>query len=72
MMRPKKSSKVNSATQRAWEPPTVTKLAIGTQTKSGRDDGQKRRAQPKPPAAPTTKLGFAFEWAFPLSVRTEK
>ena len=70
-MRPKKSGKAGPATQRAWEPPTVTKLAIGTQTRSARDAGQETHSQPEPPAEPATKLGFALEWAFPLSARTE-
>jgi hypothetical protein len=28
-------------------------------------------AQPQPPAAPGSKLGFAFEMAFPLSARLD-
>jgi hypothetical protein len=31
--------------------------------------GAAQSAQPQPPAAPTSKLGFAFEMAFPLSAR---
>jgi hypothetical protein len=70
-----------STTRRPWKAPTVTKLAIGTETKSNRENerilgsesavsSQPRSAHPQPPAAPATKLGFAFEWAFPLSTRT--
>jgi hypothetical protein len=56
---------------RAWEPPALVELKIGSETKSNRDRG--RAPQPAgPPAAPVTKLGFSFELAFPLSSRIEK
>jgi hypothetical protein len=29
------------------------------------------QSQPQPPAAPASKLGFAFEMAFPLSARLD-
>lgn len=81
-MRPIKSSKTILGPRRSWQPPVVTKLAIGTETKLARENGrsarsetsgsgQPRFAHPRPPAAPTTKLGFSFEMAFPLSARTE-
>jgi hypothetical protein len=67
---------------RAWVPPTITKLAIGTETKwpvavdqriesglSGSDTI--KSAEPRPPAAPASKFGFSLEWSFPLSARTE-
>jgi len=68
--------------RRTWEPPAITKLGIGTETKSSGEDGrragletlnsdQSRSAQPQPPTVPATKLGFSFEWSFPLSARTE-
>lgn len=80
-MRPR-SSKTIHGPRRAWQPPVVTKLAIDTETKFARANGrrvgsetsgtgQPRFAQPQPPAAPSTKLGFSFEMAFPLSARTE-
>jgi hypothetical protein len=68
MMRPTKSSGTGLATRRIWQAPAVTKLAIGTQTKSA---GRTEIAPPQPPAAPGMKLGFAFEWSIPLSARTE-
>lgn len=82
-MRPTKSSKTNRKPLRRWEPPAVAKLAVGTQTKVARDQGQSegsknsgsvrsRLAHPQRPAAPSTKLGFSFEMSFPLSARTEK
>ena len=62
-------------TRRAWEAPAITELPIGTETRSA---GAKRlslnageRTDPPPPAAPSSKLGFAFEMSFPLSARTE-
>ena len=74
-MRPIGSSRTTPATRRAWEPPAVTKLAIGAETKSAREkisgSAQTSVAQPQPPAAPATKLGFWFEWGFPLSARNE-
>lgn len=81
-MRPVKARTTILATPRAWEPPALTKLAIGTETRLAVEDGrsagsrtsssdQPRSGHPRPPAAPATKLGFAFEWAFPLSTRTE-
>jgi hypothetical protein len=81
-MRSVKSPTTVAGERRPWEPPTVTKLPIGTATKSprrsrksaapARDSSLERSAAaPLPPAAPSTKLGFSFEMAFPLSARTE-
>jgi hypothetical protein len=70
MMRAMKSSKTALATRRAWEPPMVKKLAIGTETKSAREKGRNAGSDPQPPAAPSTKLGFSFEMSLPLSART--
>jgi len=81
-MRPIKSSGTILETRRAWTPPAVTQLAIGTETKLAREHGQNleletsgsgqpRFSQPRPPAAPAMKFGFSFEMAFPLSARLE-
>jgi hypothetical protein len=79
-MRPSGSSKTASDTRRAWEPPALSRLAIGTETKSSRSNavgaesqtlGSDQPAHPQTPASPVTKLGFSFEWAFPLSARFE-
>jgi hypothetical protein len=57
--------------RRAWEAPAITELPIGTATKAA-VTGQLPVQPPEPaPTAPATKLGFAFEMSFPLSVRTE-
>src|SRR5215470_10619396 len=57
--------------RRAWQAPAFTELKIGTETKSNRESSPPSD-DPPPSAAPTTKLGFSIEWAFPLSSRTEK
>jgi hypothetical protein len=69
-MRGIKSSKTALGTRRAWEPPTVTKLAIGTETKSARAKGRSAGSEPRGAAAAATKLGFSFEMSLPLSART--
>jgi hypothetical protein len=80
-MRPMGSSGISPGARCAWQAPTVTKLAIGTETRSALENGQRagsefsgsgqtRPAPPDPPAvAPAVKLGFSVEWAFPLSSR---
>jgi hypothetical protein len=66
---------------RRWTPPTIAKLAIGKETKSavtsqrletgtGGADA-KVVVEPRAPAAPASKFGFSFEWAFPLSARND-
>jgi hypothetical protein len=76
-MRPTKSSGPLSGERRAWEPPTVTKLAIGTETKSPLEPGLARSTEatatpePQPRRASGMKFGFSFEWSFPLSARTD-
>jgi hypothetical protein len=60
-----------SVPRRAWEPPALAELKIGTETKSNRGRAS-RSAEPPQPAAAATKLGFSLEWAFPLSRRFEK
>jgi hypothetical protein len=71
-----------SVQKRSWVPPKVTKLAIGTHTKStvaadhalesgGASSGGNSVAEPQPPSQPASKFGFSFEWSFPLSVRTD-
>jgi hypothetical protein len=69
-MQPVGSGKKSGA-KRAWQAPAVTKLPIGTQTRSSppaaADAGQP--VHPEPPGTPSTKLGLSFELAFPLSAR---
>jgi hypothetical protein len=57
--------------KRTWQPPALTKLAIGTETKSGQTAARGARPEPSPPAAPDSKFGFSFEMALPLATRTD-
>jgi hypothetical protein len=68
--------------RRAWIPPTITRLALGTETKSPLAVDQRiesgpggsdtiKSIEPRPPATPASKFGFALEWSFPLSARTD-
>jgi hypothetical protein len=70
-MQPTKSDGL--AKRRAWRPPALTVLAIGRETKSpprnAAQSSSSSPAEPQPPAAPASKLGFSLEWAFPLSSR---
>ena len=71
-MRSQLSNKSPQQVRRAWEAPAITELPIGIQTKAAEaKEFSGQPANPPPPAAPATKLGFAFEMSFPLSVRTE-
>ena len=72
-MAPIKAGNATDGPRRAWEPPAVTQLAIGTETKSAQqNEGTPALAEPLPPTPPATKLGFSFEMAMPLAARTEK
>lgn len=73
-MRPTKSGESGQerglAPRAGWQPPTVTKLAIGSETKTAGARTGGAAAKPQPPAAPASKLGFSFEMSLPLSART--
>ena len=80
--RPMKSDKSLHGKGRAWVPPTVAKLAIGSETKSpvainqGVEPGRSGAdtaptAEPPPAATPASKFGFSLEWSFPLSARVD-
>jgi hypothetical protein len=75
-MQPTKSDGTHIAKRRQWQPPALTVLAIGRETKSSNRDATQSsgssQTEPQPPAAPATKLGFSMEWAFPLSARWER
>jgi hypothetical protein len=70
-MRPNGSRAAGPAARRAWKAPTLTVVAIRAEAKSAKSPGASQSAQPQPPAAPASKLGFAFEMAFPLSARLD-
>lgn len=58
--------------RRAWEAPALSEVAIARATKAAALDKRPAEGEnPPPPASPGTKLGFAFEMSFPLSVRTD-
>lgn len=67
-MRPNGSRDAGPTPRRAWKSPTLTVVAVRAEAKS---PGVAQSAQPQPPAAPASKLGFAFEMAFPLSARLD-
>jgi hypothetical protein len=75
-MQPTKSGSTGIAKRRAWRPPALAVLAIDRETKSAHRNAAQpsgsSQAEPQPPAAPATKLGFSLEWAFPLSSRMER
>lgn len=53
-----------------WEPPTIRKVAIGAETRSAQaEDNNAALTEPQPPSSPSTKLGFSFEMAIPMSAR---
>jgi len=66
-----RAGRTNETQLRVWEPPIVTKIAIGAETKSARPNSD-NFPEPPPPSSPGTKLGFSFEMAFPMAARTEK
>lgn len=71
-MGPIKDGKNAVGPRRAWEPPVVTQLGIGSETRSApQSDENFGLPEPPPPTSPATKLGFSFEMALPLSARTE-
>jgi len=68
-----KTGRTNVKGSSTWEPPVVTKVAIGAETKSvTQSKNDNGLAEPQPPSSPTTKLGFSFEMAFPMSSRSEQ
>jgi hypothetical protein len=71
-MGPIKDDKNAVGPRRAWEPPAMTQLEIGAETKSAQQaDENPSLHEPPAPTSPTTKLGFSFEMALPLSARSE-
>ena len=56
-----------------WEPPTVRKVAIGAETKSvtQAEHNDAALTEPQPPSSPSTKFGFSFEMAIPMSARID-
>jgi hypothetical protein len=68
-----RTGQTNDKRSNTWEPPVVTKVAIGAETKSTPEiESNAGLTEPQPPSPPATKLGFAFEMAFPMSSRSEQ
>jgi hypothetical protein len=70
-MAPTRTGQSKDRQRGSWEPPAVTKVAISAETKSPVSN-EPGLAEPQPPVAPATKLGFSFEMAFPLAARSKK
>jgi hypothetical protein len=70
-MAPIKVGRGTVAARRAWEPPAMTQLAIGAETKSARQESP-GFDEPPPPTPPAAKFGFSFELSMPLAARAEK
>jgi hypothetical protein len=76
-----KSDRSLEGKRQPWIPPTVAKLAIGTETKSpvsdekiapgSNESATAKNAEPQPPATPAMKFGFSLEWSLPLSTRND-
>ena len=65
--------RTNNGQRTPWEPPTIRKVAIGAETKSAVQAEKNNAAltAPQPPSSPSTKFGFSFEMAIPMSSRID-
>ena len=65
--------RTNTEQRTPWEPPTIRKVAIGAETKSAAQGENTNTAltEPQPPSSPSTKFGFSFEMAIPMSSRID-
>ena len=65
--------RTNNEQRTPWEPPTIRKVAIGAETKSAAQGESNNAAltEPQPPSSPSTKFGFSFEMAIPMSSRID-
>jgi hypothetical protein len=71
-MGPSRDGKNAVGPRRAWVAPVVTRLEIGAETKSAHQAAESPDLPEPPPAtSPSTKLGFSFEMALPLSARSD-
>jgi hypothetical protein len=73
-MRPNKADPSTSEAHPVWEAPAFTKLPIVSHTGSGANvaNDPPRVVEPAAPGQPLSKLGFSFEWSFPMSSRSDK
>ena len=68
-----KTGHISNKRRTPWERPTVRKVAIGAETKSAAqaEDNSAALTEPQPPSSPSTKFGFSFEMAIPMSARID-
>ena len=73
-MRPNNAAPSASDALPDWEAPAFTKLPIAGRTGSGTNvaNDPARAVEPAAPGQPLSKLGFSFEWSFPMSSRSDK
>jgi len=73
-MRPNKADLSTSEAHPVWEAPAFMKLPIVSRTGSGANvaNDPPRVVEPAAPGQPLSKLGFSFEWSFPMSSRSDK
>lgn len=73
-MRPNKADPSTSEAHPVWEAPAFTKMPIVSRTGSGANvaNDPPRAVEPAAPGQPLSKLGFSFEWSFPMSSRSDK
>jgi hypothetical protein len=73
-MRPNKADPSTTEAHPVWEAPAFTKLPIVSRTGSGPNvaNDPPRVIEPAAPGQPLSKLGFSFEWSFPMSSRSDK
>ena len=73
-MRPNKAGPSTSEAHPVWVAPAFTKLPIVSRTGSGANvaNDPPRVIEPAAPGQPLSKLGFSFEWSFPMSSRSDK
>jgi hypothetical protein len=70
-MRPNNAAPNASDPRPDWEAPAFTKMPITSRTGSGANAATdpSGTVEPAAPGQPISKLGFSFEWAFPMSSR---
>jgi hypothetical protein len=70
-MRPNNAAPGGSDAHPNWEAPAFTRLPIASGTGSGANVANEPTpaVEPAAPGRPVSKLGFSFEWSFPMSTR---
>ncbi len=73
-MRPNNATPSSPDARPNWEAPAFTKVPIASRTGAGTNvaTDPARAVEPVAPGQPLSKLGFSFEWSFPMSSRSDK